>query len=478
MTNTTVAVEEFLANTWPFDGLSINARERLIANGQLLRYRLGQTITVREAIPANISIIYSGQARLLAYTPGNIAPETLKLLSNGDIIGWVSLLREVPCETVLAASEVICLTFKAEDFLTLLEKEPQVGAAFDNHCALIEAFDLLGEELQRQAASISNLKLLALSAVETAVVVNLPPGKTSLHLLDPNLLWLLSGGTTNYAVGDRLLPTGSTPEYIKVSPPNARLVGFLPHANEEAAANALSNLDIPYAPERPEVLEPKHRPKYPYIHAKGSLNATLACFQMLSQHLEIPFRKEVLRRALVNSLERHGSISLQLCGAVAELMSVKAQLVDIPANAIARLPTPAIISWLDSFALLYKASSTELILAAPETGIHRLKVATFIESWGESGQVLLLQSTPEKSTQRFGLSWFLPSLYRYRRVLFAVFVASFFVQLFTLANPLITQVIIDSVIVQNSSQTLHVLGAFVIVLAVLTAKIKIFTVKY
>ncbi len=134
MTNTTVAVEEFLANTWPFDRLSTNARERLIANGQLLRYRLGQTITVREAMPANISIIYSGQARLLAYTPGNIAPETLKLLSSGDIIGWVSLLREVPCETVLAASEVICLTFKAEDFLSLLEKEPQVGAAFDNHC--------------------------------------------------------------------------------------------------------------------------------------------------------------------------------------------------------------------------------------------------------------------------------------------------------------------------------------------------------
>lgn len=472
MTNTTVALEEFLANTSPFDRLSTKSRERLIVNSQLLRYRLGQTITVREAMPANISILYSGQARLLAYTPGNIAPETLKLLSSGDIIGWISLLREVPCETVLAASEVICLTFKAKDFLTLLEKEPQVGAAFDDHCALIEVFDLLGEELQRQAASVSNLKLLALSAVETAVVVNLPPGKTSLHLLDANLLWLLSGGTTNFAVGDRLFPTDSTSEYIKVSSPNARLIGFLPHSNEEStSANALANLDIPYAPERPEVLEPKQRPKYPYIHARGSLNATLACFQMLAQHLEIPFRKEVLRRALVNSLERHGSISLQLCGAVAELMSVKAQLVDIPANAIARLPTPAIIPWLDSFALLYKASSTELVLAIPETGIHRLKVATFIESWGESGQVLLLQPTAEKPTERFGLSWFLPSLYRYRRVLLGVFIASFFVQLFTLANPLITQVIIDSVIVQNSSQTLHVLGAFVIVLAVFEAVI-------
>ncbi len=261
MTNTTLALSEFLASTPPFDQLSVTSRERLIVKSQLLRYRLGQTIAVRDAMPANISILYSGQARLLAYTPGNIAPETLKLLSRGEIIGWVSLLREVPCETVLAASEVICLTIKTEDFLTLLAQEPQVAVAFDNHCALVEVFDLLGVELQRQAANVSNLKQLAVNAVETAVVVNLPPGKTSLHSLDPNLLWLLSSGTTNFAVGDRLLPNGSTPEYIKVSPSNARLVGFFPSPQEEVTENALATIDIPYAPERPETLETKQRAK-------------------------------------------------------------------------------------------------------------------------------------------------------------------------------------------------------------------------
>jgi ATP-binding cassette subfamily B protein len=470
MTNSTVAVGEFLANTPPFDQLSLQSKERLIANSQLLRYRLGQTIAVRDAMSANISILYSGQARLLAYTPGNIAPETLKLLSTGDIVGLISLLRDVPCETVLAASEVICLTIKAKDFLTLLEQESEVAAAFERQCALIEVFDLLGAELQRQASGVTNLKQLALNAAKTAVVLNLPPGKTSLHSLDPNLLWFLSGGITNFAVGDRLFPTDSAPEYIKVSAATARLVGILPSVNQELATeNSLTTLDIPYAPDRPEALEERHRTKYPYVQAKGALNVTVACFQMLSQYLGLPFRKEVVRRALANSLERHGSISLQLCGAVAELMSIKAQLVDIPAIAIARLPTPAIITWRDSFALLYKASETQVVLAVPETGISRLKIATFIESWGESGQVLLLQPTADTPTQRFGLSWFLPSLYRYRRVLIEVFVASFFVQLFALANPLITQVIIDTVIGQNSAQTLHVLGSFVVVLAIFEA---------
>jgi ATP-binding cassette subfamily B protein len=84
-------------------------------------------------------------------------------------------------------------------------------------------------------------------------------------------------------------------------------------------------------------------------------------------------------------------------------------------------------------------------------------------------QVLLLQATRETPQQKFGLSWFLPSLLKYRGVLVEVFIASFFVQLFGLANPLMTQVIIDKVLVQNSENTLQVLGIFLIVIAVFEA---------
>jgi ATP-binding cassette subfamily B protein len=54
-------------------------------------------------------------------------------------------------------------------------------------------------------------------------------------------------------------------------------------------------------------------------------------------------------------------------------------------------------------------------------------------------------------------------------VLTEVFVASFFVQLFGLANPLITQIIIDKVLIQNSPDTLQVLGVFLVVMAIFEA---------
>jgi len=382
------------------------------------------------------------------------------------------LLRGVPCETAIASVETLCLTLKASDFLSLTELEPAIANAFCNHCSLIEIFDLLGAELERRGKIPDNLKELATATVKQATILNLPVGKTPLQQLDPNLLWLVSSKGSNYTVGDRLNP-GSDQANITGE---VRLVGFtdptLPISLSDVNITSLSDTGIwdkaAFAPERPEQAEEFERLqiKYPHISGRGPVDATLACFQMLAQHLGMPFRRDVLRRALVNNFQRTGSISIQLCGALAELMGLTSQLVNVPAVAISKLPTPVLIPWQDTYAILYKATEKELVLAIPEQGIVRKKPADFAETWGEEGQVLLLQPTKETPQKRFGLSWFLPAIKKHRTVLIEVFIASLFVQLLGLANPLITQVIIDKVIIQNGINTLNVLGFLLIVMAV------------
>ena len=81
----------------------------------------------------------------------------------------------------------------------------------------------------------------------------------------------------------------------------------------------------------------------------------------------------------------------------------------------------------------------------------------------------MLQPTKETPQERFSLRWFLPSVIRYRRVLIEVFIASFVVQLLGLANPLITQVIIDKVIINNAPATLNTLGTLLITLTIIEA---------
>ncbi len=57
----------------------------------------------------------------------------------------------------------------------------------------------------------------------------------------------------------------------------------------------------------------------------------------------------------------------------------------------------------------------------------------------------------------FGFRWFLPSIWRYRRPLAQVLVASLFLQLFALATPILFQLIVDKVLVHKGYSTLMVL---------------------
>ncbi|MBD2097246.1 peptidase domain-containing ABC transporter [Trichocoleus sp. FACHB-591] len=499
MTYTTNTIQDFLATVPGFSQLPPATITRLLPRFQLLRYRMGQAILVREKMPIQISILYEGQARYLGYDPRTQLPSTLKLLNSGEVLGWAGLLRGMPCETAIASNEVICITLAITDFLELLEQEAGFAAAFRQRCALVEGFDLLGAELQRQPINkITNLKDFTQQVWPDAVVMNLPKGRTQLSQLDSSFIWLVSGGgtVTNYPVASRLDGSGAQ-SFISVEGPTAaRLVGFpavvLGEVNPETNGSALvltdaaellplsegeveldtGEVDIPYAPERVPgdstaalTQQAKGKQKYPYIRARGPLNATLACFQMLAQHLGLPFRRDVVQRVLTNQMDRSGSMSLQVCGAIAELMGLNAQLVNVPAATVSRLPAPALIRWQDSCAVLYEISDKAIVLAVPETGIRRLKPADFAEVWGQEGQVLLLKPTKQTPKQRFGLGWFLPSLIRYRKVLIEVLIASFFVQLFSLANPLMLQIIIDRVLVQNSLDTLNVLGIFLILMA-------------
>ncbi|MDP8966189.1 MAG: peptidase domain-containing ABC transporter, partial [Cyanobacteriota bacterium] len=427
---------------------------------------------------------FQGQARLLGYDPRSTAPVTLKLLQPGEILGWVGLVRGVPCETAIASTESVCLILSTSDFFALLDSEPAFSAAFRLRCALIEVFDLLGAELQRRAEVEGNLKELALQAWVSSVICNLPAGGKLSSQLDSDRVWFVSGGAkANQPIGICL--DSEAVANLEVKGHGAsRLVGIpasvLSFSSRMLAPEAWpSPADVPEIPYAPEQLsdgaqsysdrERTTAKTYPFIRGKGQVEATVACFQMLSQHLNIPFRRDALRRVVANQQSRNGNLSLQHCGAVAEMMSLSAQLVNVPAVAVNRLPTPAMLYWQGSFAILYETSDRVLVLAAPEIGLQRLKPSKFLETWGEDGQVLLLKPTKDTPQQRFGLSWFLPSIIRYRRVLIEVLIASFFVQLFGLVNPLMIQIIIDKVIVQNSPDTLHVLGVLLVGVAIFEA---------
>ena len=485
--------EEFIASIEGFDQLSKEEINNLLSSQilQPLRYRVGQKIIGKEQLPERIAILHQGNVRLLGYNPQNQLPITLKLLQPGATIGEISWLRELPCETAIASTEVICLTWKAADYLQFINRNPAFAKARQNQSHLIEIFDILSSQVAQKALVNHNLKDITQQAQLEAKIHYLSPGKTALQELGSDRIWFVSGRSSlpNFPPGSRLETDvievkGNIPvRLLGINPQDLSLLDGISIESEtlETISDSRVDSEIPYAQE-PEFVppttsnQPLKNQNYPFFRGQGELDSSLACFQMLSKHLEMPFRKEVVRRILTDQIKRQGSISFQVCAYLSELIGLKSQLVDVPAVSINRIPTPALIRYRDSFAVLYAVDGKTVVLGLPSQGIINCQISQLVEELETDDanlqpqvRVLLLSATKETPKERFGLSWFVPYLSRYRRVLIEVFIASFFVQLAALANPLVIQLIIDKVIVQNSVSTLNILGVLLLAVGVFEA---------
>jgi HlyB family type I secretion system ABC transporter len=507
-TKTTKIVEQFLSLVPQFNQLSPEAIAQIAPHLKPLRFGVGKVMIMREKMQGQVAIISEGEVRLLGYDPRTKMPTTLSKLKPGEIIGWVNLARGIPCETAMASTEVVCLALDNEYFLKLLDQYPELAAEYRLKPAKVEVFDLLGIQLEKQAQGDWELAELANKIAEMAQVHYLPPGEHQLNgeltkpLTDPNLVWLVSGGSVNeFSVGDRLAFTKDLQTVTVAGNQPARLIsipktywfeeGEEDEIDREFSAfdellqddlNIVPRLDLSegdfddseglgegYAFQGDEeVVEPVQK-DYPFYRGKTTLEVGVACFQMLSKHFGMPFRKEVIKRVLKEQLDRSPTLSLPLCGGISELMGLNPQLINIPAKSITRLEGPCLVNWQDSLAVIYELNEQELVIAVPELGVRRYKPEDFIESWGDGGEILLLKKTKDTPQERFGLNWFYPALQKYKRVLIEVFIASFFVQLFQLANPLMIQVIIDKVISQNSPDTLWWLIGFLVVINIFEA---------
>lgn len=461
---------QFLSQVYPLNLLNPKELEDIAAQLQPYRYSMGREILKGETLPEQMGILYQGQARLLAHEPHSDRQVTLKLLQPGAMVGVVSWLRRVPCEIVKARDECILLTLTQDEFAQCLNTYPQLRNALAQQVTFLEIFTVLKLAIEQQPYQIDNFRDLVPQVAATATLTHFAPGRNKVANLDRDRVWLVSGGgeIVDFPVGAYV---DCEQEYVEVrGSEEARLIG-LPQAQWQSLFNSVTpqlfGTEIIEGPELDGSIAIDSAPvKYPLIRARGPVEVPLACLEMVSQYVGIPFRKASLHKLLTEQISRSQKISLLQLGAIAELMGLKGQVVKLRGKDISRLPTPALIFWQDSLALLYKTHPRQLVLASPEFGLRNYKVAQFLDLWGDGGEALLLEATKETPQKQFGISWFIPSLLRYKGVLLEVFLASFFVQLLALANPLLIQNIIDKVIIQNNLGALQVLGFLLLIMAV------------
>ncbi|MDZ8257845.1 peptidase domain-containing ABC transporter [Nostoc sp. ChiQUE01b] len=200
---------------------------------------------------------------------------------------------------------------------------------------------------------------------------------------------------------------------------------------------------------------------YPFV---ASWNTAAACLTMVAQQLENSVQLEWVQRQL------RGQRPKQVVEA-AEKLGLVLRRLQVSWSELRQLSFPALLLWNSdspqspSWVVAYGVKGDRLIIANPlnpERICETLPQSIVEVSWdGQLWQVELISQQ-----EKFNLSWFTPAVWKYKGLLTEVLLASFTLQLLGLTTPLITQVVIDKVMVQGSLPTLDVMAIALLCVAI------------
>ena len=474
----TAAPQLALLNHPAFAELSEAGQRRLAEGLEAVEFGVGQNLCLANLIPHRVLILEAGKARLLGRHHGQL--NTLASFGPGAVVGLASLLRAAPCEEVAASGPVRASALPDALVVELFNSEPSFRQWCSTTLFPAELAALLEQLLQRtEKAPHGILDVLQATAAHAGL---LAPSPEALLHLDPELeLFVASANGTSIQLGDQLdsasaLPSTSGPFPLRLITLPAALVAEIRQGRRSTGDGSSGTVDAESSEASPSSsalaeLQPTSlqlgtaslRDKLQLQRGQGPLEETMACFQMLAKLMELPFRKDSIEKTIRDALRRGQEPSLPMLGQLAVGMGLHAVGARVEARNATRLAVPCLMPWAEGFGVVVSSNAAGLVMAHPRLGWLELAPSEVAEACPEGLELILVDRTNATPEQKFNFTWFWPALKRYRSTLLQVLLASFVVQLFTLANPLLIQVIIDKVISQRSLDTLQVLGVGLVV---------------
>ena len=489
-----------LINSWePFSKLSIEEKAKIAETIQPLRLRPGQKLYDFSDLPPGIALIAEGQMRLLALDERE-EPFTLHRLSPGDQAGHIGILRGVTGYALAASQPSLLWLLPQTSFLRVISENTEFTNEFRKPTIeeLYGVSILTTSPLNNTRNEIKDWVSNIITESKDSITVSiLPPGE---HNFDSKWgPWMVSSSniagckpgeellgpikiTVQGKIPARLIsksgatPPVEVPQVFVVGPETSELAPLQMEAELVEPNWQESSTAIVAVEKQQEALEDWYGRlgddgSYPHLEGTGSVGNPIAVLRMLARYFDIPFRKDVIQRIIEDQLGRSTPtetgdkyIGLVQMAATADLIGLRTTQVHATEKQIQRLQLPAIAIKNNQPIVIWSADMAgQALISSPEEGQKTIAIAE-IGGRNEDGsiQVLTVQRSKTTPKKRFGLGWFIPALKEHKAVLIQVLVASFFVQLFGLLNPLLIQQIIDAVISQGNVSSLNVLGTLLI----------------
>lgn len=197
------------------------------------------------------------------------------------------------------------------------------------------------------------------------------------------------------------------------------------------------------------------------VHTIPQIDTGLACLIMMARFHHMAVEPEqVIHEAGLDSAQ-FNTHELLLA---AKRLNLKAKSVATILERLDKIPLPAIVETTNpdgepEFFILARIENDQYLVQSPRMGRPQLLTPEqFAELW--QGKLILVTTKDSlaQALRKFDLSWFIPSVIKYRKLLIEVLLISFVLQLFALITPLFFQVVMDKVLVHRALTTLDVIA--------------------
>lgn len=428
----------------------------------------GEDLLVPDREESGICLIVSGSGRLLGGHQDG--PVSLGLVGVGELLGLETLCGGQG-EWVRASTSMRVIRLKKNGLLALLENMPGGMDRICERVGIAELYHLVAGELAHRRAPSSLAPLLARELLPQASLI--APG-----IDEASLLVLCSGNARRIAI-----PKGLLEKLLERHAPGS---GEIP-ADGGSISSSLSTKDEQASPAdnnrgkrssassgqeaEPSAVFGARNP--PFHKASSPGEAVFACLRMLAGQLGLPFREEVVSSSLkfhMEGVDGNFQISLPRIGSVADMIGIATQPVRLSPRELSDQETPYLLA-SGVHPLVVQSITPHSVLLADPLGVQEwIPLDGLPEPPDERGHVVLLtrRSRPPKG-EVFGFRSLIPYIRKHARTFVEVIVASLLIQVFALANPLIIQIIIDKVIVQESLDTLDILAWLLAITVIFSA---------
>jgi len=195
--------------------------------------------------------------------------------------------------------------------------------------------------------------------------------------------------------------------------------------------------------------------RYPFIEQQSSSDCGVACLAMISQYWGKYLSINSLRN--ISDVGRSG-VSLKNLTLTSERLGYQARPVRASLNRLETEKNPWIAHWQgDHYIVVYKVRRHHVVIADPAEGRKTLSRQAFLTGW--TGYALLLEPTDqfhELKEQKRSLGRFAGVIWPHRFLGLQIILLSLLIQVFGIVTPLLTQIILDRVVVNKSLTSLNV----------------------